>query len=172
MLKKLFLYYLLVSPLLCLAQTKITDRVNNISGKYEPSIDQVAIKEPGLSNVINKLKEYKVSYIAEKVYLHFDKPYYAAGDTVYFKAYITAGDRHELSDISGVLHVELVNATNRVDRSVKLQITDGVAWGISPCQILYLRAIITSVHILNGCKIGAVTTILTGKLRLGRSVIK
>jgi hypothetical protein len=85
--------------------------------------------QPGIANIINKLKDYNSSYIAEKAYLHFDKPYYATGDTVYFKAYVTAGDRHELSDISGILHAELINTTNKIDQSIKLQITDGVAWG-------------------------------------------
>ncbi|WP_114941059.1 carboxypeptidase-like regulatory domain-containing protein [Mucilaginibacter endophyticus] len=96
---------------------------------YEPLNTRAVNEKPGLTDVINKLRNYNASYTAEKVYLHFDKPYYAAGDTVYFKAYITAGDRHELSDISGVLHAELINTANRIDQSVKLQITDGVAWG-------------------------------------------
>lgn len=96
---------------------------------YEPLSAQAVSEKPRLTDVINKLKNYNASYTPEKVYLHFDKPYYAAGDTVYFKAYITAGDRHELSDISGVLHTELINTANRVDQAVKLQITDGVAWG-------------------------------------------
>lgn len=85
--------------------------------------------KPGIANIINKLKDYNASYTAEKAYLHLDKPYYAAGDTVYFKAYVTAGDRHELSDISGILHAELINTANKVDQSIKMQITDGIAWG-------------------------------------------
>jgi len=96
---------------------------------YEFSSPEAAMEKPGLADVINKLKNYNASYTAEKVYLHFDKPYYAAGDTVYFKAYVTAGDRHELSDISGVLHAELINTTSKIDQAIILQITDGVAWG-------------------------------------------
>ena len=65
----------------------------------------------------------------EKAYLQFDKPYYAAGDTIYFKAYVTAGQRHMLSTLSGVLHVDLINPYNKIDQSIKLQLTNGLAWG-------------------------------------------
>ena len=70
-----------------------------------------------------------MSHLTESAYLHFDKPYYAAGDTIYFKAYVTAGDSNRLSQISGVLHVDLINTANKIDQSLLLQLTDGVGWG-------------------------------------------
>jgi TonB-dependent SusC/RagA subfamily outer membrane receptor len=79
--------------------------------------------------IITKLNNYLTTNPAEKAYLQFDKPYYAAGDTIYFKAYITKGERHELSDLSGVLHVDLINTHNKTDQSIKLQIDTGVTWG-------------------------------------------
>jgi TonB-dependent SusC/RagA subfamily outer membrane receptor len=79
--------------------------------------------------VASQLKKYLVNRPAEKAYLHFDKPYYAAGDTIYFKAYVTLGEKHEPSKLSGVLHVDLINAKNKIDQSIKLQLQDGVAWG-------------------------------------------
>ncbi|MES2110680.1 MAG: carboxypeptidase regulatory-like domain-containing protein [Bacteroidota bacterium] len=81
-------------------------------------------KSPGA-----KLEDFKNSHPIEKAYLHFDKPYYAAGDTIYFKAYITMNERHWLTDLSGVLHVELINTQNKIDQSVLLKINDGVCWG-------------------------------------------
>jgi hypothetical protein len=78
---------------------------------------------------VNKLKRYLTDHVKEKTYLHFDKPYYAAGDTIYFKAYVTMGERHELSQISGVLHADLINTKNKIDQSILLKITNGVAWG-------------------------------------------
>ncbi|HEY8929779.1 MAG TPA: MG2 domain-containing protein [Mucilaginibacter sp.] len=65
----------------------------------------------------------------EKAYLQFDKPYYAAGDTIYFKAYVTLRERHRLSDQSGVLHVDLINPYNKIDQSIKLQLVNGLASG-------------------------------------------
>jgi len=81
-------------------------------------------------NDINlKLENYTSKHPIEKAYLHFDKLYYAAGDTVYFKGYITQGERHNPSELSGVLYVDLINTGNRIDRSIKLQIVNGVTWG-------------------------------------------
>lgn len=66
---------------------------------------------------------------AEKVYLHLDKPFYNITDTIWFKAYAVAGADHQLSDISGVVHVELINAKDSVTRRINLKLTNGVAWG-------------------------------------------
>lgn len=81
------------------------------------------------NDLIAKLKIFSSAHPAEKVYLQFDKPYYAAGDTLYFKAYVTMGERHVLSRISGVLHVDLINTKDKIDQSIKLRLADGVAWG-------------------------------------------
>ncbi|ASU36488.1 hypothetical protein [Mucilaginibacter xinganensis] len=75
------------------------------------------------------LKSFLSNYPAEKAYLHFDKPYYAAGDTLYFKAYVTMGQRHEPSQISGILHVDLINTQNKIDQSLLLDVTGGIGKG-------------------------------------------
>ncbi|HZX59332.1 MAG TPA: hypothetical protein VFE54_11425, partial [Mucilaginibacter sp.] len=40
-------------------------------------------------NIVAKLRTYNKQHVTEKAYLQFDKPYYATGDTLYFKAYVT-----------------------------------------------------------------------------------
>lgn len=82
-----------------------------------------------LTNIISKLKTLSTDHIAENVYLHFDKPYYAAGDTMYYKAYVTLGENHELSRLSGVLHVDLIDPSDKIHKSQMLQVVNGVAWG-------------------------------------------
>ncbi|HEY5463956.1 MAG TPA: hypothetical protein VIJ95_11920, partial [Hanamia sp.] len=61
--------------------------------------------------------------------MQFDKPYYAAGDTIYFKAYVTEGEQHQLSELSGVLHVDFIDTENKIEQSLKLQLDSGLAWG-------------------------------------------
>ena len=39
-------------------------------------------EDHNLKTPIEKLKNYTGTHPAEKIYLHFDKPYYAAGDTI------------------------------------------------------------------------------------------
>ncbi len=90
---------------------------------------QAPVDSTIVRNIASKLKAFSENHIAEKAYLHFDKPYYAAGDTMYFKAYLTQGENHRPSTISGVLHVDLVNTGSKVDQSINLQVIDGAAWG-------------------------------------------
>ncbi len=87
------------------------------------------LNNPGFTNIINKLTSFSSTHKTEKAYLQFDKPYYAAGDTMYFKAYVTAGERHQLTDISGVLHVDFINPKNKIEQSIPLQIDSGICWG-------------------------------------------
>ncbi len=82
-----------------------------------------------VNNASYKLKGYLSDHIIEKAYLQFDKPYYAVGDTIYFKAYVTMGERHTLSRVSGVLHVDLINTNNKIDQTIKLQLDSGLAHG-------------------------------------------
>ncbi len=83
----------------------------------------------GQTDVVAKLRAYNKQHITEKAYLQFDKPYYATGDTIYFKAYVTMGERHDLSKISGVLHVDLIGIDNKANQSIKLQLVNGICWG-------------------------------------------
>jgi len=82
-----------------------------------------------INNVVSGLKPLSGNHIIEKAYLHFDKPYYAAGDTMYFKAYVTLGEHFDLSKLSSVLHVDLVGPENAIIKSIKMQLFNGVAWG-------------------------------------------
>jgi hypothetical protein len=82
---------------------------------------------------INKIKQQLDKWTdqrpVEKVYLHLDKPYYAAGDDIWFKAYVTAGSYNQLSTISGIVNVELIDSRDSITRSLKLPLKGGVAAG-------------------------------------------
>ncbi|MEO8821264.1 MAG: MG2 domain-containing protein [Ginsengibacter sp.] len=83
---------------------------------------------PGF-DITGNLQSFFSSHSFENAYLQFDKPYYAAGDTIYFKAYVTEGEQHKLSELSGVLHVDLINPGNKIDQSIKLRLNSGISWG-------------------------------------------
>lgn len=57
-----------------------------------------------------------------------DKPYYAAGDTAWFKAYVTI-DLHVPTILSTNLYVDVADAQDSVVRYIKLPIVNGVAIG-------------------------------------------
>ncbi|HEY8782974.1 MAG TPA: carboxypeptidase regulatory-like domain-containing protein [Mucilaginibacter sp.] len=97
---------------------------------YEAPQNSIQPQQENLSaHLDSAMEKYLAVHQAEKAYLQFDKPYYAAGDTIYFKAYVTKGEQHRLSDLSGVLHVDMINTAGKVDRSIKLQLDSGIAWG-------------------------------------------
>lgn len=82
-----------------------------------------------LVKVNQQLEKWSDSHPVEKVYLQFDKPYYTAGDDIWFKAYVTIGAEHQLSAFSGVLNVELINSQDSVAQSLKLLLSNGTAFG-------------------------------------------
>ena len=67
----------------------------------------------------------------EKVYLHFDKPYYALGDTIWFKAYLTI-DRHLPSALSKIIYVHILGPRDSLVQSLMLQVKNSVAWAQIP----------------------------------------
>jgi hypothetical protein len=85
--------------------------------------------EDPIDKLVAALQKWTDTYPQEKVYLHMDKPYYALGDTIWFKGYITIGSRHQLSKLSGALHVDFVTEQDSVIRSLKLPITSGMVVG-------------------------------------------
>lgn len=82
-----------------------------------------------LDGAVSRLQTLSANKAIEKAYLHLDKPYYNAGDTLYFKAYVTLGEQHELSTLSGLLHVDLVSPVDSVLQTISLQLINGLAAG-------------------------------------------
>lgn len=63
---------------------------------------------------VQLLNQQLNAYPQEKVYLHTDKPYYAAGDTIWFKAYLVHAALHQSMHYSRYVYVELVNSRGEV----------------------------------------------------------
>ncbi|MBK0380975.1 carboxypeptidase regulatory-like domain-containing protein [Mucilaginibacter segetis] len=81
-----------------------------------------------LTTILRKTSKLTTGYPIEKVYLHLDKPYYAAGDTIWFKAYLTV-DKHSPSNLSKVVYVDITNEENTIIQSLKLPVVNSVAPG-------------------------------------------
>lgn len=79
--------------------------------------------------LLKKLEEFTKKYPQEKIYLHLDKPYYAIGDDIWFKAYVLDSRTSAPSTISNILYVELVNERDSIKKQIKLQMQSGISWG-------------------------------------------
>ena len=87
-----------------------------------------------LNNILNKTKRLSEEQPIEKIYLHFDKPYYAVADTAWFKAYLTTTNNIP-SPLSKVIYVELYNAVDSLVQTVKLPTKNSVAYGNIPLNM-------------------------------------
>jgi hypothetical protein len=85
--------------------------------------------EDPIEKIINALASWTKVNPVEKVYLHTDKPYYALGDTIWFKAYVTIGSQHQLSALSAALYVDLINENDSILKTLKLPVSAGTTQG-------------------------------------------
>lgn len=78
--------------------------------------------------LLEKFEAYNIETFEEKPFLHLDKPYYAAGETIWFKAYLANGMNLEPDTLSVPLYVELLNLDQGViidQKTIKLEVGFG-----------------------------------------------
>jgi hypothetical protein len=77
---------------------------------------------PSFSQTIAKrfAREW-VSEPQEKVYLQTDKPYYSAGEDIWFKGYVVNAATHIPKTLSQFIYVELIDKSNEVIYRVKIK---------------------------------------------------
>ena len=63
------------------------------------------------------------------MYLHTDKPYYYAGDSLFFKGYFAYGNPYLRDELSKVLHVEVISNARDILLAKKFPIRDGIVVG-------------------------------------------
>jgi len=83
-----------------------------------------AVKKPNPSfsqQLTTRFTKQWASFFQEKVYLHTDKPYYSAGEEIWFKAYLVNATTHEPSEKSNFVYVELIDQLDSVQYRVKLR---------------------------------------------------
>jgi len=94
---------------------------------------------PVLNKIMTKTAKLYNDMPIERVYLHFDKPYYALGDTIWFKAYLTM-DEHQPSPISKIIYVDILTAKDSLVESLKIPVKNSVSWAdIALSQFTYKK---------------------------------
>jgi hypothetical protein len=82
-----------------------------------------------LSTIVSKTEKLSTEHPFEKIYLHFDKPYYAVNDTMWFKAYLTIGSLHQPSALSRIIYVDVISDKDSLIQTLKLQSANGIGYG-------------------------------------------
>ncbi|ETZ20122.1 carboxypeptidase-like regulatory domain-containing protein [Pedobacter sp. V48] len=84
-----------------------------------------------LDNIMNKSKKLAEERPTERVYVHFDKPYYSVADTIWFKTYLTM-EQNLPSILSKIVYVDVINSSDSLVQTIKLPVVKGVAAGNIP----------------------------------------
>lgn len=84
-----------------------------------------------LDNILNKTKKLSDQQPIEKVYVHFDKPYYSVGDTIWLKSYLTM-EQNIPSQLSKIVYIDVINGKDSLIQTLKLPAVNGVATGNIP----------------------------------------
>lgn len=79
--------------------------------------------------IVTKLHDYTASRPEEKVYLHFDRPYYVPGETLWFKAYVTLGGDHLPSLQGGLLYVDFYDEQDQLIEQLRIRSKNGFGNG-------------------------------------------
>jgi hypothetical protein len=79
---------------------------------------------------ITRLTNQMKSFPEEKVYLQLDRPYYSAGERLWFRAFMVHSSIHTTLNLSRYIYVELLNAHNDVIMRKKIRpVEDGMFFG-------------------------------------------
>jgi TonB-dependent SusC/RagA subfamily outer membrane receptor len=85
--------------------------------------------DEAIKKLILSFQKFNNSHVQEKVYLHTDKPYYAIGDEIWFKAYVVDAQNMGPTSQSNYLYVDLINSRDSIKKTLKLPLVAGLGWG-------------------------------------------
>jgi hypothetical protein len=124
------LYFLLLST--CLSGQEVAPLIQ--PSPQEPVEQGIVLPENNIEQgnfkgFVEESTQLSNTPPGEKVYLHFDRPSYMQGDTIWFKAYSWFGYEQVPDTLSGVLYVDLLNPDGGVELKRKLLIQNGTSVG-------------------------------------------
>lgn len=93
-----------------------------------------------LGAFVKNIQAFNLLYQQEKVYLHFDNTGYFLGESIWFKAYVTAASDLIATPMSRVLHVELLDMEGNIVNTQKLRIAGGQAEGSIPLTRMAMKS--------------------------------
>ncbi|RYU80267.1 TonB-dependent receptor [Hymenobacter persicinus] len=85
--------------------------------------------------LLEQLTRFYATTFPEKVYLHLDKNTYAAGETLWFKAYLVEAGQHRPDTLSRVLYVDVLTPENQVLTQRMFRVAGSTAPGAIPLPL-------------------------------------
>ncbi len=109
-------------------KTKKTSLVLVLSLSIFTFLGFVASDAPFIK-LIKNFEQYFSNNTQEKIYLQTDKPYYAVGDFIWFKAYVLDAQSLKPSSKSEIMYVDLIDVKDSVQKTLRLPLIAGLGWG-------------------------------------------
>ncbi len=116
---------LVVLPAICVAQFNASPNSmsGTLTGDKRLNLNTILLKIAATSDSLNKKAGI------EKLYLQFDKPYYALNDTLWFKAYLLNASYLVPSVKSGFIYADILNDSSKVVKQYRFPVGEGLTWG-------------------------------------------
>ncbi|HEY5326355.1 MAG TPA: hypothetical protein VIJ27_05100 [Mucilaginibacter sp.] len=86
-------------------------------------------KVDAVVNIVKSVTGFADRQLVEKIYIHTDKPYYAIGDTLWFKTYLFNAAYLNASAKSGIAYIEIADGQNKVVKRLMVAMYMGLGWG-------------------------------------------
>jgi hypothetical protein len=93
------------------------------------SVYKLAMDNEVITMIKKKLSKYNDALPEDRVYLHFDKPFYEPGESIWFSAYVRDGQTLKPSHKSDIVYVELLNPKGGVEKKLTIISKNGKAAG-------------------------------------------
>ncbi|WP_289053715.1 MG2 domain-containing protein [Carboxylicivirga marina] len=90
------------------------------------------IDDAPLKRLVDKIHQQTIHNHQEKLYLHFDRPVYHAGDDAWFKAYLLNAANHKPEKAEKIIYLELINPNGKVVSKKIFKVNEGRCQGTFP----------------------------------------
>jgi hypothetical protein len=88
-----------------------------------------SLQDDPLAKITKGFARYLTELPQEKIYVHFDRPYYTVGETIWFKAYLAVGPDHQPTAKNNTVYAELLNEKSQLIQRLNLLTMSGSAAG-------------------------------------------
>jgi hypothetical protein len=85
----------------------------------------IAVAQTSSNDLQQQFVSYQTNNYNEKIFVHTDKTFYIAGESIWFKLYCVDETFHKPSDISKVAYVEIISAENKAVLQEKISLDEG-----------------------------------------------
>src|SRR5580698_2157345 len=83
------------------------------------------VQENGKDSLRAAFSRYRSQAPQEKLFVHIDRTFYLAGETIWFKVYDIDGNSNKPLALSGIVYVEVLDKDQHPALQAKIEIRDG-----------------------------------------------